>query len=352
VSRYLGLFGDHIVPAILFRYTQELRRPDLLNSKGKPLITKARLETVWTRLADRLATVVADTSMVTITPEYAGHFYDLYIHGKENAKLTGDRMKLLMLTLPFMARDLIAPEVYIQRLSRVYTIFITNLYHIQVTLINAAIDRAKPGSRLYGLPHVTDPSDDVVEVLIECMDWNIFSRRSKQTADGLADLHGCAVRLLDLLKRKLPDKSGEKSGWNFEKAHSILHKVREIVMWGNSDNTSCQSPEHAHIDLIKAVASCTNNKDVFMCILRFHARRGYLQHYRTLLLELEGDGGADTDSENSSEAGSGSSDSYARDSSLLKDRNFNVACEAGIRYPAYETMCKREQQFIRISVLL
>ncbi len=31
--------------------------------------------------------------------------------GKENAKMTGDRMKRLMLTLPFMVRDLIAPEV-------------------------------------------------------------------------------------------------------------------------------------------------------------------------------------------------------------------------------------------------
>ena len=111
ISRYLGLFGDHIVPAILYRYTQVLRRSDLLNSKGKPLITKARLETVWTRLADRLSTVVADTSMITISPEYAGHFYDLYINGKENAKLTGDRMKLLMLPLPFMVRDLIASEV-------------------------------------------------------------------------------------------------------------------------------------------------------------------------------------------------------------------------------------------------
>ena len=196
-----------VASAVHSRYIKkfDMREGSRDGDQGKPLITKARLETVWTRLADRLATVVADTSMVTITPEYAGHFYDLYIHGKENAKLTGDRMKLLMLTLPFMARDLIAPEVYIQRLSRVYTIFITTLYHIQVTLINAAIDRAKPGSRLYGLPHVTDPSDDVVEVLIECMDWNIFSRRSKQTADGLADLHGCAVRLLDLLKRKLPE---------------------------------------------------------------------------------------------------------------------------------------------------
>ena len=106
-----GPFSDHIVPAILYQYTQVLRRPDLLSSKGKPLITKARLETVWTRLADRLSTVVADTSMITISPEYAGHFYDLYIQGKENAKLTGDSMMLLMLTLPFMVSDLIAPEV-------------------------------------------------------------------------------------------------------------------------------------------------------------------------------------------------------------------------------------------------
>lgn len=111
ICRYLGLFGDHIVPAILYRYTQILRRPDLLSSKGKPLVTKARLEIVWTRLADRLSTVVADTSMITISPEYAGHFYDMYINGKENTKLTGDRMKILMLTLPFMVRDLIAPEV-------------------------------------------------------------------------------------------------------------------------------------------------------------------------------------------------------------------------------------------------
>jgi hypothetical protein len=52
-------------------------------------------------------------------------------------------------------------------------------------------------------------------------------------------------------------------GWNFEKAHSILHKVLEIVMWGWSELTSCQGPEHAHIDLIKSVAHLTNNKDVF-----------------------------------------------------------------------------------------
>ncbi len=49
-------------------------------------------------------------------------------------------------------------------------------------------------------------------------------------ADGDQDLNFWEI---------LPDKTGKKAKWNFEKEHSILHKVREIVLWGNSDNTSC-----------------------------------------------------------------------------------------------------------------
>ena len=113
----------------------------------------------------------------------------------------------------------------------------------QVKLINAAIDNAKPGSRLYRLPHVADPSDDVVNFLIQCMDWNIATRQSRIPEAELPELQDKAVALLDLLQRNLPDKTGEKGKWNFEKAHSILHKVREIILWGNSDNTSCQAPE-------------------------------------------------------------------------------------------------------------
>jgi hypothetical protein len=41
-----------------------------------------------------------------------------------------------------------------------------------------------------------------------------------------------AVDLLDMLQDHLPDKTGEKGKWNFEKAHNILHKVRKIVLWG------------------------------------------------------------------------------------------------------------------------
>ena len=83
-------------------------------------MTTARIEAVWKRLAGRLEAVVADTSMITLSTEYAAHFHDIYINGKENAKMTGDRMKMLMLTLPFLVRDLIAPEVVIAVCTSMY----------------------------------------------------------------------------------------------------------------------------------------------------------------------------------------------------------------------------------------
>ncbi len=102
------------------------------------------------------------------------------------------------------------------------------------------------------------------------------------------------MSLLELLKTHLPDRVGVggAQGWNFEKAHSILHKVREIVIWGWSENTSCQVPEHAHIDIIKSVAHLANNKDAFLCILRYHCRRGLLQQYEQLLEDMVGPGEA------------------------------------------------------------
>jgi hypothetical protein len=59
----------------------------------------------------------------------------------------------------------------------------------------------------------------------------------------LLELQHKAVDLLNMLQEPLADKTGEKGKWIFEKAHSILHKVSEIGMKGNSDNTSCLAPE-------------------------------------------------------------------------------------------------------------
>ena len=39
-----------------------------------------------------------------------------------------------------------------------------------------------------------------------------------------------------------------------EKAHSILHKVRELILFPWSGNFSTQGPEHCHKDFCKKVA--------------------------------------------------------------------------------------------------
>jgi hypothetical protein len=109
------LYGEHIIPAIVHRYTQVLQRPDLIwhdrNGVAHPIMSNESVARVFRRLADRLQGVVADTSMMTISPEYAAHFLEVYVKKTENAKFTGDRVRFLMLTLPFLVRDLIAPEV-------------------------------------------------------------------------------------------------------------------------------------------------------------------------------------------------------------------------------------------------
>ena len=106
------------------------------------------------------------------------------------------------------------------------------------------------------------------------MDWNIASRQSRIPQAELADLHQKAVELLDLLQKNLPDKTGEKAGWNFEKAHSILHKVREIVLWGNSDNTSCQAPEVSTLQYVQtAVRKSARHEEQVKCAVETRRRR-------------------------------------------------------------------------------
>ena len=200
--------------------------------------------------------------------------------------------------------------------------------------INDLIDKAPVGDRLHGMEHAVDPSNEIQLVLVKCVEWNILSREWDLSSSEFEVLQEKSVELLEVLKEYLPDKSGEKSQWNFEKAHSILHKVRDLMMWGWSELTSCQGPEHAHIDIIKSVAHLTNNKDIFLCILRYHARRAHIQHLELLLEDIShvpAESGCKFDAP---------ADEYDNDS---------AACEAGIRYPTLQAMVNREHLHLRQS---
>ena len=137
---FIGLYGEHIIPAIVHRYTKVLQNPDLVkldrNGVAHPIISNEAVARVFKRLADRLQGVVTDTSMMTITPEFSAHFLEVFIKKTEGATFTGDRIRLLMLSLPLAVRDLIAPEVlYISCIFYVYktyipVLFLSHYYHM------------------------------------------------------------------------------------------------------------------------------------------------------------------------------------------------------------------------------
>lgn len=229
----IGLYGDYIIPSTLYEYHKVLRSPDLVTSRPgaaitQNLVSNDMLAGVWARLRDRLSSVDGSSSMVQVTQDYATHFYDMYIDKHSGKHLTGDRVRILLLLLPFLLRDLIAPEVNMRNITCYILWYIScDVTCIsQVAFINNKIRTALPGSPLHGKAPVKDPSDALIEVHLAALKWNIQQRRFGLVADDCEKLQEMSIELLELLKSNMPEKTGEASGWNFEKAHSILHKVR------------------------------------------------------------------------------------------------------------------------------
>jgi hypothetical protein len=154
------------------------------------------------------------------------------------------------------------------------------------------------------------------------------SRKFGMTAAELERLQSKSVEVLELLKSNFPEKNGVTNAWKFEKAHSILHKVRELILFGWSENFSTQGPEHCHIDFVKKIAHCTNNKEVFLTILRYHVREGHLQYLLKLRADL-GCGGEPEDDE---------SIQSLRGQSNLSEKNDSISCDLGLRYPLLQSI--------------
>ena len=112
----IGLYGDYVIPSTLYEVEQVLRRPDLVLSKPgvkvpRYLVTNEMKAGVWARLRDSLSSLDSSSAMIEVTMDYATHFCDMYVDKQKGKHLSGERVRILLLALPFLLRDLIAPEV-------------------------------------------------------------------------------------------------------------------------------------------------------------------------------------------------------------------------------------------------
>lgn len=215
----------------------------------------------------------------------------------------------------------------------------------QVRLINAAIAAAKQGSPLYKKPQLQDPCEKLIEAHVATLEWHMQSRKFGLTAAELERLQEKSVEVLELFKSNLPEKNGVTNAWKFEKAHSILHKVRELILFGWSENFSTQGPEHCHIDFVKKIAHCTNNKEVFLTILRYHVREGHLQYLLKLRADLMAQDEDDFD------APSAAMEQVDKDKKMSA-KNDSISCDLGLRYPLLQSIFagSKNHQSLQVSV--
>ena len=72
--------------------------------------------------------------------------------------------------------------------------------------------------------------EDIVEAHVPMLEWHMKSRKYGMTAALLEELQLKTVEVLESLTSTFPNKNGNNYGitygWKFEKANSILHKVR------------------------------------------------------------------------------------------------------------------------------
>jgi len=112
----IGFYGEHVIPATFYEIKETLRRPDLVLSRTRDgavsryAVSDDMLKGAFVRLRDRLTACGSSTTMIQVSPDYASHFLAMYME-PDVKHLTGDRVRVLMLNLPFLLRDLIKPEV-------------------------------------------------------------------------------------------------------------------------------------------------------------------------------------------------------------------------------------------------
>ena len=121
----IGWYGEYVLPASLYKYLQVLRAKELCTSPDKPLVPDAMFRGVFGRLRDRLTSLDSSSSMVKVAAAYATHVMDMYVDKHTGKHMTSDRVRILLLTLPSVLRDLIEPEMrdpWGNRWTRIYLV--------------------------------------------------------------------------------------------------------------------------------------------------------------------------------------------------------------------------------------
>ena len=132
------------------------------------------------------------------------------------------------------------------------------------------------------------------------------------------------------------------SYYDITKKICVVHKVRDVILLGWSEIFGHPGPGHGHVNNIKRLACCVNNKEMYLTVLRAHARAGHLSYLCSLEVDLADAAGAEDYA------------SEEEDHQPCAKLDFTVemcSSELGIRYPVLQAIFggKRTRQRIQVQ---
>jgi len=213
----------------------------------KYFFSEAAVDEVFTRLLARLTQFESSSAGFQITAKYAAHFRRVYLEG--HSSFTACRIELLLVALPFVLRDLLAPE----------------LAHLEQAIRNRLVKTVNGDTP----PRPEDPCPDMIKALACFIDWYMLARKLWFPVDMAPELQRRATVMKRELKRVFPENL---KNWKFPKFHSPAHKAAEILMGASTPFTETAMFESGHKPIIKDVSGNSNNHNQFQIISRFHNR--------------------------------------------------------------------------------
>ncbi len=116
------------------------------------------------------------------------------------------------------------------------------------------------------------------------------------------------------------------------------------VITGSEHILKAYADKHSLTATVKKIAHCTNNKEVFLTILRHHVREGHLQYFKLnqLRADLYAEDNDDIDDSLKPQ------DRVAAESA----ENDSLPCELGLRYPLLQSILagRRNHQTLQVRL--
>ena len=237
------------------------------------MFTKADLHRPFVRCSERFCHVMTHCPDVGLTmfmceeiSKISNHFANTS-NAKYKARMKGHEYLTVVMILPFVLCDLVAPELdRLQCLTKGKNILHTSCR----TMLRS------------------DPFDDIIPTLYKYVEYICALRVMECSQSEVDNLVHMAVDVQRAIKDTFPKKTPQdKRGWNILKFHWLLTFPVSIILMGCQNGTSTQPIELAHQVYSKVIHLISNGKgQITMQVMAKMAEEQALSNMaRTLVLD-------------------------------------------------------------------